>query len=60
MIERESGDRYEVECDSCDEEMTVLTDSFMDCVDTVEDLGWMIFREDGEWCHYCPSCSISY
>lgn len=56
MIRKVRGE-FVAECNDCGDDYAGGTnDDFRDFVEELKSEDWTIRNEDGEWCHYCPSC----
>jgi hypothetical protein len=50
-------DHHRFACDTCDKEITIISDDFREAWGSLKEEGWTTFKLDGEWMHECPSCS---
>lgn len=57
MTSASNRDTHFFHCDSCDEERTIYSDSFVDAWGSLKEEGWTTFKMGGEWHHECPDCS---
>lgn len=57
-IERYQG-KSQLICDDCgdSQDRTYASDEFDVMVSDAKRDGWKIQKIDGEWAHFCPSCS---
>lgn len=44
-------------CDSCEEEISIMTNSFDGLVSAIRDEDWYIDYTNAGYEHYCPECS---
>lgn len=56
MIAKRDGE-LECECDECGETEPGDTLEFKDFIADLKDKEWLIRKEEGQWCHYCPACA---
>lgn len=47
-------------CDGkgCHKEELINSTDWSTVAKEIKENGWTIKKEDGDWCHYCSSCSI--
>lgn len=56
MITYDNSNRsMEMGCDTCGE-FSNFYGSFQECIAESKEEGWMIFKNNLEWEHYCPEC----
>ncbi len=57
MTSGSAQDRHHFQCDSCEKNVTVISDDFIEAWGSLKAEGWTTFKHEGDWLHECPACS---